>query len=129
MSNIKQIDASIFENKLNKALFKCALAVENKAKDNVPVKSGNLRRHIGMVFDGESFSVGVTGVPYAKYVEYGTVPMVLAHGEHDPENPVVSWKAKTDRGAGGTSQSMPFLRTALFTEQKNFAKIFKEVFK
>lgn len=56
---------------------------------------------------------GVLGVNYAEYVEFGTDRMIKAHGEHDPRNPVKSWKAKRKRGAYDLQQ-MPYLRPAFY---------------
>jgi HK97 gp10 family phage protein len=126
MSKVKKIDLSTFNNKVEKAMFRCALLVQNKAKNNAPVKTGRLKANIVLEPDGAGYIVGTNNIPYAKYVEFGTASMVAAHGEHDPENPVTDWDAKRKRG--GVGQTLPFLRNALFEKKFEFAKIFKEEF-
>jgi len=109
-------------DKAEKALFgrimgvmgRVAFRVEAEARRNCPVSAhgGNhLRDSIRHVLTEDGFVIG-TNVEYAKHVEFGTVAMVKAHGEHDPRNPVTDWKAKTKRG-GGETQIMPFLRPAV----------------
>jgi len=127
MSKIVKIDDAVFRSKLAKGLFKCALSVQNTAKEKAPVDSGKLRASIRLEKEGDGYSIGTMGVPYAKFVEFGTGPMIRAHGKHDPKNPVVTWEALRTRD--GVGQTLPFLRTALFERKFDFPKFFKEVFR
>ena len=75
-----------------------------------PVDTGNLRLHIKVKLTPEGLIIEMP--EYGLYVEYGTPKMIAAHGEHDPDNPVTSWKALKDRG--GSGQTMPFIRNTLY---------------
>lgn len=111
-----------------KQLRKKAVKAEELAKKYCPKDTGNLARTIhieeiekGFELKAGSF-MGITA-PYASAIEYGTPEFVKAHGVHDPENPVMSWKAKQERieQAKGEKmiveaqsfQRMPFLRPAV----------------
>jgi HK97 gp10 family phage protein len=92
-------------------LFTVAMDIREGARRRCPVDTGRMKNSIKVskIHNGYRISVGVD---YAKYVEYGTQPMVKAHGAHDPEQPVEAWKAKKNRG--GTGQTMPFFRPAVY---------------
>jgi len=92
-----------------------------KAKYFCPEDSGDLKKSIKGEVNGNEIIVG-SNSKYAAHVEYGTERMILAHGPHDPLNPVKNWKAKSDRGDQGTPQQMPFLRPAQYITQKNISK-------
>lgn len=72
--------------------------VEGAAKNNTPVKTGNLQRSINYKVNDEDLSVTIgTPVEYAPYVEFGT----------------------TKRGA------KPYLRPALYENKQEIKKILK----
>lgn len=66
--------AEAMKAKLNDAFMKPASVIRDEAKDLVPVVTGNLRDHLfaGPLSDKVGALVGVKGVPYAAFVEYGT---------------------------------------------------------
>lgn len=59
------------ESALASMLDRIGSAIEQHAKEYVPVRTGNLRDSITHVVDGRSVAVG-TNVEYAAYVELGT---------------------------------------------------------
>jgi HK97 gp10 family phage protein len=123
---IKSVDTTRFNKKMQFALNECGKVLLKRSKELCPVETGKLRNSIEMKVEGNNVEVGTKGVDYAVFVEYGTGPMVKAHGAHNPEKPVRSWEALRKRGEVG--QTMPFLRTALFEKKFQFAKIIKKVF-
>jgi len=96
-----------------------------KAKEFVPVDEGDLSNSIGGEVNGNEIIVG-SNSEISEFIEYGTMPMIETHGEHNPENPVKDWKAKRKRGDMGTPQQMPFLRPAAYITQKNINKFIPE---
>ena len=123
MTKVIKVDSFILEQKIKNALEEIGMEVKDRAQDLCPVKTGQLQSHIDYEITGNKIEIGTRGVDYAEYVEYGTGPMVEAHGVHDPSSPVRKWKAQSDRGASG--QTMPFLRTALFEMKFEIPKIVK----
>lgn len=85
-------------------------ALEEAIVDVVPVDNGTLKGSIKVYVDGEGLKVEM--LDYWKHVEFGTKSMIAAHGEHDPNNPITTWKAQRERQAVG--QTMPFLRNTLY---------------
>jgi len=125
---IDRIDATKFEQKKALVLDKIGVLVEGKAILRAPVLTGNMRAKITHVVDASKNEVriGTIGVPYAFFVEHGTVAMVNAHGPHDPAKPVTDWEALRKRG--GYGQTMPFLTPAVFDAEPEIEKLFREVF-
>jgi len=115
---IKQLD-DIVKTNVEKASF----IMESEAVRRCPTETGALKNSIYKENTDYTATIG-SPLDYAEDVEYGTKTMIKAHGEHDPKHPVTKWKAKTKRG-GGTSQTMPFLRPALFKGEKAFLEGFK----
>ena len=56
---------------MDEALNKACILVENQAKENCPVDTGELRMSITHYVEGQTGIVG-TNKHYAPYVEYGT---------------------------------------------------------
>ena len=57
------------------AIKRAAYDVEARAKDVVPVDTGNLKNSIGTTMEGDLTAVVGTAVEYAPYVEFGTYKM------------------------------------------------------
>lgn len=104
------------------------LFVKTKAEGKVPVVDGKLKSSIYYEVEGNRVKIGTKGVSYAGFVEWGTSPMVRAHGAHNPKAPVTSWKALRKRNAEGLGYTLPFLRNSAFESQDDVKKIGKEIF-
>ena len=105
---------------LKEALNESCLLVENTAKENCPVASGQLRNSITSNVSGETGEVG-TNVEYAPYVEYGTG--VFNHGRMTP------WRYQDASGEWHTTTGQapqPFLVPALDSNRDKILNIFKE---
>ena len=105
---------------LKDALNESCLLVENTAKENCPVDSGQLRNSITSNVSGETGEVG-TNVEYAPYVEYGTG--VFNHGRMTP------WRYQDASGEWHTTtgqKPQPFLVPALDSNRDKILNIFKE---
>ena len=105
---------------LKEALNESCLLVENTAKENCPVASGQLRNSITSNVSGETGEVG-TNVEYAPYVEYGTG--VFNHGRMTP------WRYQDASGEWHTTtgqKPQPFLVPALDSNRDKILNIFKE---
>jgi len=65
---------------LKDAFMEPASTIRDEAKDLVPVVTGNLKAHIfaGPLLDKIGALVGVKGVYYAPFVEYGTVKNIAS---------------------------------------------------
>lgn len=114
MASSAQITAAI-----NRALNKAMFDIHAEMVKTCPAVTGRLRNSIRVHGAGNKITLSAN-TDYAEDVEYGTIRMERAHGKHDPENPVKTWKAKTERGAGETAQMMPFLRPALHKGVRKF---------
>ena len=105
---------------LTDALNESCLLVENTAKENCPVDSGQLRNSITSNVSGETGEVG-TNVEYAPYVEYGTG--VYNSGRLTP------WSYQDASGEWHTTtgqKPQPFLVPALDSNRDKILNIFKE---
>ena len=105
---------------LTEALNESCLLVENTAKENCPVDSGQLRNSITSNVSGETGEVG-TNVDYGVYVEYGTG--VFNPGRTTP------WSYKDASGKWHTTTGQPpqpFLVPALDSNRDKILNIFKE---
>ena len=117
---------------LTKPMEQACLLVENDAKRNCPVDTGQLRSSIRHEIEGvnKEAIVGVVGsnVEYAPYVEYGTG--IYARDNNGRKTP---W-AYTDLKTGKTvwthgSHPHPYLEPALLANKDNIRKIFREAIK
>lgn len=105
---------------LKDALNESCLLVENTAKENCPVDSGQLRNSITSNVSGETGEVG-TNVEYGVYVEYGTG--VFNPGRTTP------WRYQDASGEWHTTtgqKPQPFLVPALDSNRDKILNIFKE---
>ena len=105
---------------LTEALNESCLLVENTAKENCPVDSGQLRNSITSNVSGEKGEVG-TNVEYAPYVEYGT-------GVFNPGR-LTPWSYQDASGEWHTTTGQPpqpFLVPALDSNRDKILNIFKE---
>ena len=105
---------------LKDALNESCLLVENTAKENCPVDSGQLRNSITSNVSGEKGEVG-TNVEYAPYVEYGT-------GVFNPGR-LTPWSYQDASGEWHTTtgqKPQPFLVPALDSNRDKILNIFKE---
>lgn len=123
---IERIDATNFNNKKAKLLNDIGKLIEVEAMIRAPVKTGLLRSSINYVVENDVVSIGTHNCSYANFVEFGTNVMIKAHGVHDPMNPVTDWEALRKRG--GSNQTMPFLRTAIFLAEPKIMELFKNTF-
>lgn len=110
------------EDTLNKA---CIL-VENDAKINCPVDSGQLRASITHEVRDKTGIVG-TNVEYAPYVEYGTgIYAKDGNGRQD------RWSYQDAEGAWHSTvgqQPQPFLEPALLTNEDEIINLFEDKIK
>ena len=105
---------------LKDALNESCLLVENTAKENCPVASGQLRNSITSNVSGEKGEVG-TNVEYGVYVEYGT-------GVYNPGR-LTPWSYQDASGDWHTTtgqKPQPFLVPALDSNRDKILNIFKE---
>ena len=111
-------------NLLEKALEKACLIVENSAKQNCPVDSGQLRQSITHEVDGLTGEIG-TNVEYAPYIEIGTgIYSTQGNGRQTP------WKYQDAKGQWHTTKGMkaqPFLKPALESNFGQIARCFEEL--
>ena len=91
------------------------------AKKYCPVEKGDLRDSIHGEVDKDGRIIVWTNDPKSEWIENGTRPMIRAHGEHDPHNPVKEWEAKRLRG-DTDMQQMPFIRPAAYVTVKQMNK-------
>lgn len=114
---------SFTQSDIEKALNKACLAVENEAKKQCPVDTGDLRNSITHEVEDNVGYVG-TNKEYAPYVEFGTgIFSSEGNGRDTP------WSYQDDEGNWHTTvgqKPQPFLKTALDKQKKNVIKIFKE---
>ena len=111
---------------MDQALNKACILVENQAKENCPVDTGELRMSITHYVEGDTGIVG-TNKQYAPYVEYGTG--LFARDGNGRQTP---WSYQDAKGEWHTTRGqMPqhFLEPALLDQQKEIIKIFDEAIK
>ena len=111
---------------MDEALNKACILVENQAKENCPVDTGELRMSITHYVEGQTGIVG-TNKHYAPYVEYGTG--IHARDGNGRQTP---WSYQDAKGEWHTTtgqKPQPFLEPALLDNEKNIVKIFKEAIK
>ena len=116
LDNFTQLD-------IEKALNKSCLAVENEAKKQCPVDTGDLRNSITHEVEDNVGYVG-TNKECAPYVEFGTG--IFASEGNGRDTP---WSYQDDEGNWHTTigqKPQPFLKTALDKQKKNVIKIFKQ---
>ena len=114
------------DQQMGQALNKACILVENQAKENCPVDTGELRMSITHYVEGDTGVIG-TNKQYAPYVEYGTgLFAVEGNGRQTP------WSYQDAKGEWHTTKGQkpqPFLEPALLDNKKNIIKIFDEAIK
>ena len=114
---------SFTQSDIEKALNKSCLAVENEAKKQCPVDTGDLRNSITHEVEDNVGYVG-TNKEYAPYVEYGTG--IFASEGNGRDTP---WSYQDDEGNWHTTigqKPQPFLNPAAQTKKKLVNKVFND---
>ena len=114
---------SFTQSDIEKALNKSCLAVENEAKKQCPVDTGDLRNSITHEVEDNVGYVG-TNKEYAPYVEFGTG--IFASEGNGRDTP---WSYQDDEGNWHTTigqKPQPFLNPAAQTKKKLVIKVFND---
>lgn len=136
-SLLKKLD-NFADIDLSPTMEKACLLVENDAKRNCPVDTGQLRASIKHEVLGTKEDItGVIGsnTEYAPYVEYGTGIYTRAPYEgQGRQTPWVYTDAKTGekvftRGSHPANGGIGFLEPALLVNENNIMELFKEAIK
>ena len=114
------------DQQMEQALYKACILVENQAKENCPVDTGELRMSITHYVEGDTGVVG-TNKQYAPYVEYGTG--LFAREGNGRQTPWSYQDAKGEWHSTKGQKPQPFLEPALLDQQKEIIKIFDEAIK
>ena len=114
------------DQQMEQALNKACILVENQAKENCPVDTGELRMSITHYVEGDTGVVG-TNKQYAPYVEYGTG--LFAREGNGRQTPWSYQDAKGEWHSTKGQKPQPFLEPALLDKQKAIIKIFDEAIK
>ena len=114
------------DQQMEQALNKACILVENQAKENCPVDTGELRMSITRYVEGDTGVVG-TNKHYAHYVEYGTG--LFARDGNGRQTPWSYQDAKGEWHSTKGQKPQPFLEPALLDQQKEIIKIFDEAIK
>ena len=114
------------DQQMEQALNKACILVENQAKENCPVDTGELRMSITHYVEGDTGVVG-TNKHYATYVEYGTG--LFARDGNGRQTPWSYQDAKGEWHSTKGQKPQPFLEPALLDNEKNIIKIFDEAIK
>ena len=113
------------DQQMEQALNKACILVENQAKENCPVDTGELRMSITHYVEGDTGVVG-TNKQYAPYVEYGTG--LFAKEGNGRQTP---WSYQDDNGKWHTTigqHPQPYLKRALDQQRATVIKLIKEGF-
>ena len=122
---IAKLDDKTKDN-VQKTLNNTGFKIEAKAKGNVPVDTGHLRRGITTKIGDMEVIVHTSNIKYARGVEFGTRPHLIK-----PKNKkALYWKGashpvKSVRHPG--SKAKPYLIPAFESEKDNLIKNLKEV--
>lgn len=129
-SLLKKLD-NFADIDLSPTMEKACLLVENDAKRNCPVDTGQLRASIKHEVLGTKEDItGVVGsnTEYAPYVEYGTG--IYARDGNGRQTPWVYTDAKTgEKVFTRGSHPHPYLEPALLINENNIMELFKEAIK
>ena len=116
------------KDNVQKTLNNTGFKIEAKAKGNVPVDTGHLRRGITTKIGDMEVIVHTSNIKYARGVEFGTRPHLIK-----PKNKkALYWKGashpvKSVRHPG--SKAKPYLIPAFEKEKDTFIKNLEEVIK
>ena len=122
---ITKLDDKTKDN-VQKVLNNTGFKIETKAKGNVPVDTGHLRRGITTKIGDMEVIVHTSNIKYARGVEFGTRPHLIK-----PKNKkALYWKGakhpvKSVNHPG--SKAKPYLIPAFESEKDNLIKDLKEV--
>ena len=108
---------------MDEALNKACILVENQAKENCPVDTGELRMSITHYVEGQTGIVG-TNKHYAPYVEYGTG--IHARDGNGRQTP---WSYQRADGKWITTKGQKpqaFLEPALLENENEIFRLFEE---
>ena len=122
--NIENLAENILPSKIQEALDKACLIVENDAKARCPSGTGQLRASIKHRVIGNEGEVG-TNVVYAPYVEFGTG--IYAEAGNGRQTP---WKYQDRNGNWHTTRGMtprPYLRPALDENRAQIIQCFEDL--
>ena len=114
------------KDNVQKVLNNTGFKIETKAKGNVPVDTGHLRRGITTKIGDMEVIVHTSNIKYARGVEFGTRPHLIK-----PKNKkALYWKGakhpvKSVNHPG--SKAKPYLIPAFESEKDNLIKDLKEV--
>ena len=114
---------SFTQSDIEKALNKSCLAVENEAKKQCPVDTGDLRNSITHEVEDNVGYIG-TNKEYAPYVEFGTG--IFASEGNGRDTP---WSYQDDEGNWHTTvgqKPQPFLEPAARIKKKLVIKVFND---
>ena len=111
---------------VQKVLNNTGFKIETKAKGNVPVDTGHLRRGITTKIGNMEVTVHTSNIKYAPMVEYGTKPHIIKA----KNKKALYWKGashpvKSVRHPG--SKAKPYLIPAFEKEKDTFINDLKEV--
>ena len=114
------------EDNVQKVLNNTGFKIEAKAKGNVPVDTGHLRRGIATKIGNMEVTVHTSNIKYARLVEEGTRP----HTIKAKNKKALYWKGakhpvKSVRHPG--SKAKPYLIPAFESEKDNLIKNLKEI--
>lgn len=120
---IARLDGLADEEKLRRALGRACALVEGAAKEKAPKGTGELRRSIQSVVEGDT-GIVFTPLFYAPYIEFGTGLFAEEGGRTD-----VPWCYQDDEGEWHTTSGMhprPYMRPALNENRPQILRILKE---
>ena len=112
------------DQQMEQALNKACILVENQAKENCPVDTGELRMSITHYVEGDTGVVG-TNKQYAPYVEYGT-GLFAENGNGRKDVP---WSYKDQKGDWHSTsgrEPIPYMRPALNQNRGQIVQMIKE---
>lgn len=104
-------------NKMIKSLEQCKDfehmldKIVEKAKNNCPVKTGDMEKAIRWEKVGDGQYIIICDVPYAKYIEYGTRYFPVPDDVTSPRG---------YKSSSGKMSSIPFLRSAIWDVSRQF---------
>ncbi len=140
-----EIDTTVFDRKMAKAMEEWGYILMAEMVDRCPVEYGTMMNSIESTVTspfsssaGGEVETGTHGIPYASFIEYGTESIMNANNFNFPKigslhtqwEPVIdTWQALRDRGEIGSGQTMPFARSSSFFTEEDRLNYLKQVFR
>ncbi len=141
-----EIDTTVFDRKINKAMEEWGHILAAEMVWRCPVEYGDMMNSIESDVispftssAGGEVETGTNGIPYAAFIEYGTESIKNANAFNYPSKDVESmdqwgkvlttWKALEKRFESGGGQTMPFARSSSFFTEPDRLNYLKQVFK